>query len=198
MPGCLEIYVVCLSLLPLTWSRVVQHGHNVFLQDQWASSFLSRSLLYNKWDFELVTPGNLERECIEEVCNYEEAREIFEDDAKTQNFWSSYVNSHEQVTKVDVAGLVAGLVAVVVAALICTILFCYCYKNRVQKPRQQRGVPVQMATDGLPVPEAVPLSGPSAPRLPSYNEALNRSGQHDAPPPPYSGDVRPEEPEEQQ
>lgn len=27
--------------------------------------------------------GNLERECIEEICDYEEAREVFEDDDKT-------------------------------------------------------------------------------------------------------------------
>lgn len=48
-----------------------------------ATSFLSRTLLYNQMDFELVVPGNLERECMEEQCNYEEAREVFEDDAKT-------------------------------------------------------------------------------------------------------------------
>lgn len=48
-----------------------------------ATSFLSRSLLYNSWDFELVATGNLERECLEEVCSYEEAREVFEDDTKT-------------------------------------------------------------------------------------------------------------------
>lgn len=27
--------------------------------------------------------GNLERECVEEVCSYEEAREVFEDTQKT-------------------------------------------------------------------------------------------------------------------
>ena len=50
--------------------------------------------------------------------------------------------------------------------------------------------PVRLALDGRPAPETVPLSGIIAPGLPSYNEALNRSGQHDAPPPPYSGYVR--------
>lgn len=28
-------------------------------------------------------PGNIERECMEELCTYEEAREVFKDKAKT-------------------------------------------------------------------------------------------------------------------
>lgn len=60
-------------------------GGPVFLDEQAAASFMSRSLLYNHWDFELVVPDNLERECREEMCSYEEAREVFEDDVKTVN-----------------------------------------------------------------------------------------------------------------
>lgn len=55
----------------------------VFVNEESASSFLSRSLLYNSWDFELVVPDSLERECIEELCTYEEAREVFEDNTQT-------------------------------------------------------------------------------------------------------------------
>lgn len=55
----------------------------VFLPETSADSFLSRSLLYNSWDFELVTAGDLERECKEEICSYEEAREVFENDQMT-------------------------------------------------------------------------------------------------------------------
>lgn len=58
-------------------------GDPVLVNEQSASSFLSRSLLYNSWDFELVVKDNLERECVEEKCSYEEAREVFEDNAKT-------------------------------------------------------------------------------------------------------------------
>lgn len=71
-----------LSLVPLARTRVYNHNE-VFLGQQSASSYLSRSLLWNKWDLELVTPGSLERECMEEVCTYEEAREVFEDTTKT-------------------------------------------------------------------------------------------------------------------
>uniref|UniRef100_A0A674J341 Gla domain-containing protein n=1 Tax=Terrapene triunguis TaxID=2587831 RepID=A0A674J341_9SAUR len=58
----------------------------VFLGADAAQGFLGRRLLYNHWDFELVTPGNLERECREEVCNYEEAREVFENDVVTAEY----------------------------------------------------------------------------------------------------------------
>lgn len=58
-------------------------GDAVLVEEQSASSFLSRSLLYNSWDFELVVADNLERECVEEKCSYEEAREVFEDNTKT-------------------------------------------------------------------------------------------------------------------
>uniref|UniRef100_A0A5F9CWM6 Gla domain-containing protein n=1 Tax=Oryctolagus cuniculus TaxID=9986 RepID=A0A5F9CWM6_RABIT len=37
----------------------------------------------NHWDLELFTPGNLERECHEERCSWEEAREYFEDNTLT-------------------------------------------------------------------------------------------------------------------
>lgn len=55
----------------------------MLVDEQSATSFLSRSLLYNSWDFELVVTDNLERECMEETCSYEEAREVFEDNSKT-------------------------------------------------------------------------------------------------------------------
>jgi len=45
--------------------------------------------------------------------------------------------------------------------------------------------PVRLAADGRPAPEMTPLT--VLPGLPTYREALNLSGQHDALPPPYSG-----------
>lgn len=53
------------------------------MDEQSAKAFLSRALLYNSWDLELVVPDNLERECREEICTYEEAREVFEEDTQT-------------------------------------------------------------------------------------------------------------------
>lgn len=42
-----------------------------------ASVFLHRSRRANTYFFEEWKAGNLERECLEEKCSYEEAKEIF-------------------------------------------------------------------------------------------------------------------------
>lgn len=55
----------------------------VFLSGQAADSVLQRHKRYNSGVFEEFLEGNLERECMEEVCDLEEAREFFEDDKKT-------------------------------------------------------------------------------------------------------------------
>ncbi|KAM9493486.1 prothrombin [Clarias gariepinus] len=41
--------------------------------------------------FEELKRGNLERECVEEICDNEEAREVFEADDKTSAFWDTYL-----------------------------------------------------------------------------------------------------------
>ncbi|XP_029945669.1 transmembrane gamma-carboxyglutamic acid protein 2 [Salarias fasciatus] len=189
-----------IPLLQVSHCRVVYRhapGAPLQLDQRAAASFLSRSLLYNSWDFELVVTDNLERECIEELCSYEEAREVFEDDVATDLFWTEYVNNQESPPWVDVSGLVAGILAILVCAVIATVLGIYCYKSKNKDRRRAGRVPVRMAADGRPAPEVVPLSGIIAPPLPSYSEALNRSGQHDAPPPPYSGGA-PSEPADPQ
>lgn len=48
-------------------------AHSVFLRSKRANSILVEEILQ----------GNLERECYEELCNYEEAREYYEDDSLT-------------------------------------------------------------------------------------------------------------------
>ncbi|XP_034048567.1 vitamin K-dependent protein S [Thalassophryne amazonica] len=55
-----------------------------------ASQFLSRHRRANSL-FEEHKKGNLERECIEELCNKEEAREIFENQPETEFFYPRYV-----------------------------------------------------------------------------------------------------------
>lgn len=55
----------------------------VFVSQQTADAVLRRLRRYNSKVFEELQPGNLERECIEEACTMEEAREVFEDDDKT-------------------------------------------------------------------------------------------------------------------
>ncbi|XP_003969946.2 vitamin K-dependent protein S [Takifugu rubripes] len=61
-----------------------------FLSPSTASQFLRRHRRANSL-FEESKPGNLERECIEELCNKEEAREIFENQPETEYFYPKYV-----------------------------------------------------------------------------------------------------------
>uniref|UniRef100_A0A3Q3D8A4 Gla domain-containing protein n=1 Tax=Hippocampus comes TaxID=109280 RepID=A0A3Q3D8A4_HIPCM len=56
---------------------------SVFVEKQEAEAVLSRWRRANAGFWEEIKQGNLERECREEICNYEEAREVFEDDTLT-------------------------------------------------------------------------------------------------------------------
>ncbi|XP_016052032.1 PREDICTED: vitamin K-dependent protein S [Miniopterus natalensis] len=61
-----------------------------FLSKQHASQVLVRKRRANSL-FEETKKGNLERECIEELCNKEEAREIFENYPETEYFYPKYL-----------------------------------------------------------------------------------------------------------
>ncbi|XP_030635334.1 vitamin K-dependent protein S [Chanos chanos] len=63
---------------------------NQFLTQSKATQFLARHRRANAL-FEESKKGNLERECIEELCNKEEAREIFENYPETEYFYPKYV-----------------------------------------------------------------------------------------------------------
>ncbi|XP_073698299.1 vitamin K-dependent protein S-like [Garra rufa] len=65
-------------------------GSQRFLPQNKASQFLLRHRRANTL-FEESKKGNLERECIEELCNKEEAREIFENNLETEYFYPKYV-----------------------------------------------------------------------------------------------------------
>ncbi|KFP88762.1 Coagulation factor IX, partial [Acanthisitta chloris] len=67
----------------------------VFIENKEASSVLQRQKRANSNRLEEVIPGNLERECIEEKCSYEEAREVFENAEKTMEFWKTYVDGDQ-------------------------------------------------------------------------------------------------------
>ncbi|XP_072307111.1 prothrombin [Eucyclogobius newberryi] len=66
-------------------------SHNVFLESQQAAQVLQRNKRANQM-FEELKPGNLERECLEEICDHEEAREVFEQTVPTETFWSKYLD----------------------------------------------------------------------------------------------------------
>ncbi|XP_041052595.1 prothrombin [Carcharodon carcharias] len=62
---------------------------DVFLEARDAFSLLKRDRRANSF-FEEARAGDLERECIEEYCDHEEAREVFENDQQTLQFWDIY------------------------------------------------------------------------------------------------------------
>ncbi|XP_003800036.1 coagulation factor VII [Otolemur garnettii] len=63
-----------------------EEAHGVLRRQRRANSFL-----------EELRPGSLERECREEQCSFEEAREIFRSTERTKQFWISY-NDGDQCT----------------------------------------------------------------------------------------------------
>ncbi|XP_070616065.1 coagulation factor IX-like [Erythrolamprus reginae] len=67
----------------------------VFINREEASALLHRYKRFNTGRLEEVLQGNLERECMEELCSYEEAREIFENDEKTMAFWTVYIDGDQ-------------------------------------------------------------------------------------------------------
>ncbi|XP_062819734.1 coagulation factor IX isoform X1 [Anolis carolinensis] len=75
--------------------KALAPSHNVFINQEAASNVLVRYKRHNSGFLEEIRQGNLERECIEEVCDYEEAREVFEDDKKTVEFWKGYTGQYE-------------------------------------------------------------------------------------------------------
>ncbi|XP_044863413.1 coagulation factor VII isoform X2 [Mauremys mutica] len=77
-------FLLLLPLLPAT----------VFLKQEQANSLLKRQRRANSFLEELKI-GSLQRECFEEKCSYEEAREIFQDDKRTMEFWQNYVDANQ-------------------------------------------------------------------------------------------------------
>ncbi|XP_071388638.1 protein Z, vitamin K-dependent plasma glycoprotein b [Centroberyx affinis] len=80
--------VLSLSLLAC-FLQVLSQGA-VFRGAPQARSVFLRSKRANTFLVEEILQGNLERECYEEICSYEEAREYFENTARTKAFWNGY------------------------------------------------------------------------------------------------------------
>ncbi|XP_031817619.1 LOW QUALITY PROTEIN: transmembrane gamma-carboxyglutamic acid protein 2 [Sarcophilus harrisii] len=145
----------------------------------------------NHWDLELLTPGNLERECVEERCSWEEAREVFEDRDPDGSFWKTYPFNGKGGAghgRVDVAALTVGLGTGLLVLLLAALgTFWY-----LQRRRQLARNPGSSPQSAFLVIEDLPLTPlPPPPGLPTYEQALAASGVHDAPPPPYQSTRRP-------
>ncbi|CAN8213612.1 unnamed protein product [Coccothraustes coccothraustes] len=179
---------------------------DVFTSAREANLFIGRRLLNNRFDFEAFTADNLERECYEELCNYEEAREIFEDPDKTMDFWKDYSTKgpkikigDEALQKINVTGLLISLVAAGVLVVIIALIIFYCCKSRCKsrqppgylgyvRSRRRNSANIfrrheEFSLNPLPV-------GAEDSELPTYEQAVTSGGQHGVPPPPYPGPPR--------
>lgn len=90
------VTLLCVLLGPVAATQAPQ---TVFLDKQQASSVISRHKRENQGDEEKLQAPNLERECMEEVCQYEEAREVFQDSYRTDIFWSVYIDGDQCAEK---------------------------------------------------------------------------------------------------
>ncbi|KAM4859630.1 coagulation factor X [Thomomys bottae] len=78
-----------LLLLGAALAGLLAPSRSLFVHRERAHEVLVRARRANSL-FEELKKGNLERECREETCSYEEAREVFEDIDKTNEFWNKY------------------------------------------------------------------------------------------------------------
>ncbi|XP_051236497.1 transmembrane gamma-carboxyglutamic acid protein 4 [Dicentrarchus labrax] len=185
-------------------SKEGSQDQEVFVDEGDANSFLGRHLLFNRFDFEIFVPGNLERECYEEVCNYEEAREVFENVPATDDFWKKYTADKDKRGRVDVTSLLVGLIAGGVAIVIVGLLIWYFCHGKCKgdfsrassiqgRPRRSNASLIMRRLEEVSLNPVLPPASPPSmeeidpPGLPSYEQAIAKSGQHDAPPPPYPG-----------
>ncbi|XP_057394891.1 transmembrane gamma-carboxyglutamic acid protein 1 isoform X1 [Balaenoptera acutorostrata] len=79
---------------PRTYQRPQENMGRIFLTGEKANSVLKRYPRANGL-FEEIRQGNIERECKEEVCTFEEAREAFENNEKTKEFWNTYTKAQQ-------------------------------------------------------------------------------------------------------
>ncbi|XP_020643151.3 coagulation factor X-like [Pogona vitticeps] len=77
------------AFLLLTFYSNLSYSLSVFRGKNEASQFLSIHKRANQF-LEEFRQGDLERECMEEKCSFEEAKEIFKSQEKTVEFWFDY------------------------------------------------------------------------------------------------------------
>ncbi|XP_077439449.1 transmembrane gamma-carboxyglutamic acid protein 1 [Vanacampus margaritifer] len=113
---------------------------SVFLPAEAAHSVLRRLPRAN-FLLEEMKQGNIQRECREEICTYEEAREAFENDEKTRRFWEEYVRESSPsgglesvVGGVHSLYLIVPLLTVVfIVVAVAVVVFCCHSRKRSQR-----------------------------------------------------------------
>ncbi|XP_051846507.1 vitamin K-dependent protein Z [Antechinus flavipes] len=98
MAGCFWMLQLCFLAFSLHQSEQSVLTSSAFLPcfpvfwpASKANEVMVRAKRARTFILEEILKGNLERECFEEICVYEEAREVFENNENTNSFWSQYM-----------------------------------------------------------------------------------------------------------
>ncbi|XP_034073653.1 vitamin K-dependent protein C [Gymnodraco acuticeps] len=94
--------LLCVSVIAALWSASAlslsvfsePRGAHMLLRSRRANSFL-----------EELKPASMERECVEERCDFEEAREIFQTREATLEFWTVYTDGNQCQSHMCVNGV---------------------------------------------------------------------------------------------
>eukprot|EP00059_Ciona_intestinalis_P009261 XP_009860631.1 uncharacterized protein LOC780869 [Ciona intestinalis] len=111
----------------------------ILIEKSEANRFLTRKLLKNSWHhFEEAQQGNIERECIEEVCSWEEAREAFETDVAGLNqFWNQYTGVTSNSSEDNPVGMIVGIIFGVIGFIALIAIVYFCWKKRQKKLKRK-------------------------------------------------------------
>lgn len=108
----------------------------VFLEAKNANSVLKRFPRANEF-LEELRQGAIERECMEEICSYEEVKEVFEDKEKTMEFWKGYPNAvysvRDPVQSSDAMYVVVPLLGVALLIVIALFIIWRCQLQKATR-----------------------------------------------------------------
>uniref|UniRef100_A0A8B9SSQ6 Proline rich and Gla domain 3 n=1 Tax=Anas platyrhynchos TaxID=8839 RepID=A0A8B9SSQ6_ANAPL len=146
----------------------------VFLGARNAHSVLKRFPRANGF-LEEIRQGTIERECIEEVCSYEEVKEVFENKEKTMEFWKGYTNSVYSVKdpghsteRSDAMYVVVPLLGVALLIVIALFIIWRCQLQKATRHRPSYAQNRYLAS----------RTGRSLPRVMVYRERSQSQGEN--------------------
>ncbi|XP_074529087.1 transmembrane gamma-carboxyglutamic acid protein 3 [Halichoeres trimaculatus] len=111
-----------------------------FLNGAKAHSILKRYPRANGF-LEELRQGNIERECVEESCSFEEANEVFENKERTMEFWKTRSiftvssNGEERSERADTVYMVVPLLGVALLIIIGLFLLWRCQLQKATRRR---------------------------------------------------------------
>ncbi|KAG7484734.1 hypothetical protein MATL_G00053040 [Megalops atlanticus] len=108
-----------------------------FLNEKDAHSLLKRFPRANGF-LEELRQDNIERECMEESCSFEEAKEVFENKERTMEFWKLYTVNDRTETRSERTDTVYMVVPLLGVALLIIIALFLIWRCQLQKATRRR------------------------------------------------------------